>query len=93
MGILRFHSYTSRTRATRVIEACRLYEAKHGKLPDRLADLVPEQLESVPRAKYTLVFGEFTYWASGTHTLLYVALPPSGRRLYHFEEDRWSTMD
>jgi len=95
VGALFFHSYTARTRATRVIEASRVYKAKHGRLPERLQDLVPECLPSVPRAKYAYLLGEFTYWASpgGTHTLVYVTMPPFSRRLYHFEEDRWSTLD
>ena len=81
--------------AAQVIEACRAYQARHGKLPDRLQELVPEFLPAVPPAKYTLSYGEFTYLTSGdqSHTLMYVALPPFGRRLYHFEETRWSQLD
>jgi hypothetical protein len=93
-GTVRFHAHTARVNAARVIEACRSYERTHGKLPERLQDLVPAFLPAVPRAKYTLMFGEFTYLSSATgHTLVYVALAPSGRRLYHFEEDRWSQLD
>jgi hypothetical protein len=56
---------------------------------------VPEFLPAVPRAKYTLAYGEFTYWASSEkdHTLMYVALPPFGRRLYHFEQGVWTQLD
>jgi hypothetical protein len=94
LGALRAHAFTAQTRAARVIGACRSYEAKHGRLPEQLRDLVPEFLPSVPRAKYTYMFGEFSYFASpGSHALQYVALPPFGRRLYHFEQDRWSTRD
>jgi hypothetical protein len=93
-GAMRFHAHTARVNAARVIEACRSYQRAHAKLPERLEDLVPAFLPAVPRAKYTLMFGEFTYWSSATgHTLLYVVLPPSGRQLYHFEEDRWSQLD
>jgi len=94
LGVLRFHSDTARAQATRVIEACRAYETTHGKLPERLQNLVPGFLPAVPRAKYTFVFGEFDYWSSPAgHTLVYVATPPFGRRLYHFEEDRWGQLD
>lgn len=93
-GAMRFHAHTARTHAARVIDACRAYERAHGKLPDRLQDLVPGFLGAVPRAKYTGMFGEFTYWsAPAGHTLLYVELPPFGRRLYHFEQDRWGRLD
>jgi hypothetical protein len=92
---MRFHTATARNHAEQVIAACRAYQARHGKLPDRLDELVPEFLPAVPRAKYTLQWGDFTYWTSdnNTHTLMYVALPPSGRRLYHFEQARWSQLD
>jgi hypothetical protein len=75
LGVLRFHSHTVRAHATRVIEACRAYKVRSGKLPERLQDLVPDFLPAVPRAKYTVMF------------------PPFGRRLYHFEEDRWGQLD
>ena len=92
---MRFHTATAQNHAAQVIEACRAYQARRGVLPDRLEELVPEFLPAVPRAKYTLQWGEFTYWASEkeSHTLMYVAFPPFGRRLYHFEEARWSQLD
>jgi hypothetical protein len=91
----RFHTATAQNHAAQIIEACRAYQTRRGKLPDRLEELVPEFLPAVPRAKYTLQWGEFTYWASEnrSHTLMYVAFPPFGRRLYHFEEARWSQLD
>jgi hypothetical protein len=95
VATMRFHATTAENHAAQVIEACRAYEARHGKLPDRLAQLVSEFLPAVPRAKYTLQWGEFDYRTSEntTHTLMYVALPPFGRRLYHFEQARWSQLD
>ena len=91
-GAARFHVATAETQAARVIEACRAFEARHGMLPDRLEELVPEFLPAVPRAKYALAWGEFTYTTSAEkrHTLMYVTLPPFGRQVYHFEEGRWS---
>jgi hypothetical protein len=95
VAAMQFHSATARNHAAQVIDACRAYQARHGMLPDRLEELVPEFLPAVPRAKYTLQWGEFTYWTSEkkSHTLMYVALPPFGRRVYHFEEARWSQLD
>jgi hypothetical protein len=93
-GTLRFHAYTARVNADRVIQACRSYERANGKLPERLENLVPAFLPAVPRAKYVYSYGEFTYLSSAEgHTLLYVAVPPFGRRLYHFEKDAWSQLD
>lgn len=99
VGTMRFHAVTARSRAEQVIAACKAYKAQHGVFPDRLEDLVPGQLSTVPRARYVFLWGNFTYWnwSSGPeqpqHVLMYVALPPFGRRLYHLEEGRWSTMD
>ena len=93
-GALWFHARVAEANAARVIAACRAYKAQQGSYPKQLEDLVPKLLPSVPRAKYVMAFGQFSYWATPeSHTLLYVAVPPSGRRLYHFEEDRWSRLD
>jgi hypothetical protein len=88
----RFHQATAEKHAAWLIDACRAYQARNGTLPERLALLVPDFLPSIPRAKYTLEYGEFTYSAAAgqTHTLMYVTLPPFGRRVYHFEDARWS---
>lgn len=81
-------------RAEAVIAAVRRYEARHQRLPDRLQDLVPEFMPSVPRAKYTLLFGTFIYYPlERQHLLMWVAIPPFGRQLYNFEKDRWTTLD
>jgi hypothetical protein len=93
--VMRLHTATAETNAAQVIEACLAYQARHGRLPDRLQELIPEFLPAVPPAKHTLSYGAFTYLTSGeqSHTLMYVTLPPFGRRLYHFEEARWSHLD
>ncbi len=85
------------TRAQALISACKAYRAQRGEFPDRLEDLVPGFIPAVPRANYTL-WGAFRYWNGSQtkepdHVLTYVVFPPFGRRLYHFEEDRWSSLD
>jgi hypothetical protein len=92
---IRFHTRTAESRAYQVIEACKAYHAKHGAYPNGLGALVPEFLPSIPRAKYTMMWGEFSYWTSGpeSHTLMYVAMPPFGRRLYNLETGRWGQLD
>jgi hypothetical protein len=57
---------------------------------------VPEYLPSIPRAKMTMRWNEFTYQAASSgesHTLTYVAFPPFGRLLYSFEQDEWMQLD
>jgi hypothetical protein len=80
--------------AERVIAACRQYEAKFHRLPDSLQEVVPEFLPGIPRAKYTLLYGDFAYFVSDEkkHHLYYVAFPPFARAIYSFESNRWSTL-
>jgi hypothetical protein len=92
---MQFHTATAMRRALQVISASRAYQVKHGRLPDRLDELVPEFLPAVPRAKYTVQWGAFTYVKASeqSHTLMFTTLPPFGRQLYHFEAAEWSQRD
>jgi hypothetical protein len=101
VGVTSCHRRMAARQADRVIAACRAYKAEHGDFPERLQDLVPRYFDAVPRAKATLAWGEFMYWttpaADGSrksqHVLMYRDMPPAGRRLYHFEEARWTRLD
>lgn len=42
----------SRLHGLRLVAACRIYELRHGRLPETLDTLVPELLETVPRDPY-----------------------------------------
>jgi hypothetical protein len=84
----------ARHRADALIVAVEAYRAKHGDYPRALEDLVPEQIASVPRAKYTVAFGEFDYAnLEGSASLMYTTLPPFGRPYYQFNEHRWGYLD
>jgi hypothetical protein len=84
----------ARHRADMVISAVRHYEHRHNRLPTQLEELVPDFLPSVPRAKYTLLFGSFWYLASPNHhTLMWMTFPPFGRMLYRFEDGKWGQLD
>jgi hypothetical protein len=89
-----WQNHEARRRADIVIAACERFQAATGQYPTQLAELVPAYLPGVPRAKYVLAFGAFTYDARpDRHTLMYVSLPPFGRPYFVFEEKRWSTLD
>ena len=92
---LRVHEFTGATRAEQLIQACRAYQTKYGQLPGSLQQLVPEFLSAVPRAKYASIYADFTYWVSdaGGHRLMYVVVPPFGRRIHDFERDAWGSID
>ncbi|MGA8313036.1 MAG: hypothetical protein WB755_23630 [Terriglobales bacterium] len=83
-------------RAIELGKACLAYHAKYQHYPQRLDELVPEFIPSVPPAKYTLAGGSFFYSASlsGKEPMLYYqALPPFGRRFYHLETGGWGYLD
>lgn len=83
-------------RAIALGNACLAYHAKYQHYPQRLDELVPEFIPSVPPAKYTLGGGSFFY-SAGFHgkepMLYYQALPPFGRRFYHMETGGWGYLD
>jgi hypothetical protein len=84
----------ARHRAEAVIVAVEAFHADQKRYPENLAQLAPEYLESVPRAKYTVFFHDFIYFASaGDATLMFVALPPFGRPTYRFVSGKWGYLD
>jgi hypothetical protein len=81
-------------RAKEVIAAVEAYKASAGGYPARLEQLVPAYLPEVPHAKPAGMMRTFDYYASDAgHTLMYTVTPPFGRKLYHFEKQRWSALD
>jgi hypothetical protein len=85
----------ARMRAESVASAVHAFQTKYGRYPQRLDDLVPEFLPTVPRAKYTLSFGEFRYFVStnGIPRLQFTDFPPFGRPTYSFESNSWRYVD
>jgi hypothetical protein len=79
--------------AARLIQACEHYREANGTYPERLGDLVPRYLSSVPRAKWCCLFGEFEYYGSPLHMLVWCEVPPFGRRIYNFETSQWGYVD
>jgi hypothetical protein len=84
-------------RAIELGNACLAYHAKYQRYPNRLDELVPEFLPSVPLAKYSLGGSAVFFYASrpdGREPMLfYEAIPPFGRRFYHMETGRWGFLD
>ena len=79
--------------AAQVIQACEQYREANESYPERLSDLVPRYLSSVPKAKYCLSFGEFMYFGSPHPMLVWYEIPPFGRRVYNFETGNWKYLD
>ena len=79
--------------AARVIQACEQYRHANGAYPERLSDVVPSYLSSVPKAKYCLSFSDFIYFGSTHSMLVWYEIPPFGRRVYNFETGNWKYLD
>jgi hypothetical protein len=97
--LLRAHEEANaqaRRNAESLIAACRAFEAKHGRLPETLGELVPAFLPALPAARYDGPHFGFQYevsTASGHHVLGWTDTAPFGRPFYVFEEDRWGYLD
>jgi len=77
-----------------IIRACEQYKLKNGVYPHVLSVLVPELLNEIPTAKYTLLSNQFRYIASTDHhSLMFAAITPFGRTYYTLEEKRWGSID
>ncbi len=82
------------SRGDALVAAIKAFQVKYQRYPDSLEALVPEFIQSVPRAKYTLLYGHFRYLNSeGNALLFYTALPPSGRPTYNFSRGAWGYLD
>lgn len=76
--------------AENVVTAVKAFHAKYQRYPKTLPEIVPEFIAEIPRAKYTVLSGEFRYLAGdGKPLLLYQVLPPFGTRMYYFESGTW----
>lgn len=81
------------TNARRVIAACEAYHDANGKYPQKLGELVPQYLDAVPMAKYCLGPGSLFSYHNNGKPLLYWQVFGFLRRIYNFEEHRWSYLD
>ena len=62
IGTVVAQQYLARSRANTIIVAARQYEAQHGRLPDRLDELVPAFIASIPSTNYTLIPPMNMFW-------------------------------
>ena len=80
-------------RARRIIDACESFRAKTGSYPEKLSELVPGYLDSIPQAKLVFICGDFQYLARpGDHELLYYIVPPYSRKSYLLEQKKWRSL-
>lgn len=84
----------AQSRAESLVTAVKAFHAKHGTYPKSLKELVPEFVDRIPIAKYTLGQNQFQYQTSDRYTAIsYVRVAPFGRSIYSFTEDKWGFRD
>lgn len=86
IGYSRANDQIARHRAARVAAACEGYKARTGAYPLSLKALVPEYMTDIPRAKYTLVWGNFRYINA---KIIYVYEPFLATPAYDLAESKW----
>jgi hypothetical protein len=81
-------------RAEMIADACERYKTTFGTYPSNLAILAPEFIKEVPSAKIGLVSGGFHYTSTAdSHWIMFVNVPPYGRKYYSLETKKWGTLD
>ncbi len=98
IGAYRLHNAISRSQARKVIAAVESYERDHNTYPERLADMVPGYIETVPPARYCFFSSGFRYsygeqFQAGPPMLSWSVLPPFGRQAYNFERRAFGYLD
>lgn len=84
----------ARTRAETLIVAVKKFKQSTGHYPANLQDLVPNFIDHIPLAKYTIAFNDFKFSSNEAHvSLWYVEMPPFGRPAFNFKCDRWEYLD
>ena len=78
-------------RSKPVIAACKQFQQKHQRYPEKLNELVPEFLPAIPNAGYTLISRRFFY--SSSRPVLGFAVMFHGVAWYYFQTNQWLTND
>lgn len=94
LSLIPINKHIAEERAERIIAAVENYKTANGKYPDHLNQLAPQFIAEIP-TKARVTFGDtgFRYYAGSSHTLIYVVMPPFGRRTYNFETKSWGFID
>jgi hypothetical protein len=72
-----------------IIQACERYHSDNGAYPKELTNLVPRYLSSIPHAKYSLSFSDFSYTSSDEATYLMFWNDIMWIKIYSFTDQHW----
>jgi len=89
------NSDLAESRANKLIIAVEKYKETEKAYPDKLEQLVPKYIPSIPSAKIGIMSNNSFGYTGNTDSpfLYYYVLPPFGRRLYYFETKQWGFLD
>jgi len=80
--------------ADRIIDAVETFYRDQNRFPEKLEELVPAYLDSVPRAAVRFNANAYRYWQEGDRPqLLWVKVPPYLRAVYDFRSQEWVVFD
>lgn len=81
-------------RAEVVIGAIDKFHDQRSHYPNSLQELVPEYLDAIPRANFTLTGGRLHYLTFGdAPSLMYYSYWPFARRYYNLKSRKWFIID
>lgn len=89
---LQFHEWTGNRNAQKIITAVETHYLKYGDFPEQLEELVPTQLDAIPRSAYRRQGNQYFYSnrADGRVTLVWYPAPPSIYMEYDFLTRDWN---
>lgn len=94
LSLIPINKRIAEERAGRIIAAVESFKAANGNYPDRLDQLVPQFIAEIPgHARIAVADIGFRYFAGEHPQLMYVAMPPFGRKVYHFASKSWGFID
>lgn len=80
--------------ADTVVAAIGKFRVEQRRYPKSLQELTPRYLPEIPRTSIAIMDQGFRYLPAGDKaTLMYVTVPPFGRRVYDFDQRRWHALD
>jgi hypothetical protein len=90
LGVAHVDRVHARHSADTIIAALEQYDADQGRYPQRLEELTPRYLTSIPSARH-LPRGEFHYHSAVDEaSLFYVTVEPVGHAFYNTRDKTWS---
>jgi len=94
IGIFKLNAYIGGQNANVVINAINSYHADAGIYPQNLNQLIPNYLDSIPICAYRITDNKYKYRVDQDNAdLIWIKVPPFGRRNYNFKNAEWTYLD